>query len=292
MTATPVALDAVPGLRWSPRGYAALSGPLYELAGSLQARFDELAATWAAAPMAFPPFLAVTELQRIDYFGSFPHLASFAVHLDGDEDEMARFAAAPLAADGSAALTSLAPAHEVLTPAACYHLYVHFQGSALAEARYLTTTATCYRREAYYRPLERQWAFTMREVVAMGTGEEVRLFLARAREEVDGLAAAAGLPVRWVRATDPFFRPSTNPQYLMQRIDPTKHELAYGDGLAIGSINLHHDHFGRAFSIEREGIPATTGCVAFGVERWLAAIVREHGPEAENWPDLNGGTDG
>lgn len=289
MTEPTSSLENVPGLQWSPRGYAGLSGALYDLAGRLQAAFDRVAATWSAEPIAFPPFLPVTELQRIDYFGSFPHLASFPMHLDGDDDAVARFAADPIAGDGSAALmppTPLAPAHEVLTPAACYHLYVLFRGDALASARYLTTTATCYRREAYYRPLERQWAFTMREVVAIATPPEVAAFLAAAREQASAAAAAAGLPVRWEHATDPFFRPSTNPQYLMQRIDPTKYELVYGDGLAIASINLHHDHFGRAFAIDLDGVPATTGCLAFGVERWLAAIIREHGADAASWPEL------
>ena len=286
MTVTPIEVDALSGLRWSPRGYATLSGAPYQFVAALEARLDEVAAAFGAEPLQFPPFLPVAELQRIDYFGSFPHLATFATHLDGDDQRLASFAAAPLAADQSAAVHDHAPIHEVLTPAACYHLYVHFQGAAFAERRVFTTTATCYRREDYYRPLERQWAFTMREVVAMGTSDEVKEFLAEGRERVDALAADLGLPVRWEHATDPFFRPSRNPQYLMQRIDPTKHELIYGDGLAIGSINLHHDHFGRAFAIDRTpgDTPATTGCVAFGIERWLAAVVREHGLDPANWP--------
>lgn len=297
MTSLPRTLEETPGLRWSRRGYASLSGPLHALAGRVRARLDGLAATFGADPLAFPPFLPVAELQRIDYFGSFPHLATFPTHLDSREEreeDVAGFAAAPLGGDGRAALpsTGMAPVHEVLTPAACYHLYVHFQGETFTRPRVFTTTATCYRREASYHPLERQWAFTMHETVAMGTAGEVRDFLDEARDRADALAAAAGLPVRWEQATDPFFRPSKNPQYLMQRIDPTKHELVYGDGLAIASINLHHDHFGRAFGIGREsaGTPVTTGCVAFGVERWLAAIVREHGADPASWPDLGGGS--
>lgn len=284
MTAA-VSLEGIDGLRWSSRGYATLSGPLHTLARAVESKLDDVAATWSADPLAFPPFLPVAELQRIDYFGSFPHLATFPVHLGPDEEELARFAAAPLGADGTAQLGECEAVREVLTPAACYHLYVHMQGEQLTAPRFFTTTATCYRRETHYRPLERQWAFTMREVVCMGTAAEVRGFLDEAREKLDGLAVAAGLPVRWEEATDPFFRPSKNPQYLMQRIDPTKHEAVFGDGLAIGSVNMHHDHFGRAFGIERAGEPVTTGCVAFGIERWLAAIVRQHGADAGSWPE-------
>jgi len=69
----------------------------------------------------------------------------------------------------------------------------------------------------------------------------------------------------------------------MQQVDPTKFELVFDDRLAIGSTNLHHDHFGRAFDIVRDGEPVRTACVAFGIERWLAAFVHHFGPEGP-WP--------
>ena len=134
-------------------------------------------------------------------------------------------------------------------------------------------------------PLERQWSFTMREIVCMGTADEARTFLEKATAAVDRLTAGIGLPLRWEQASDPFFRASKNPQYLMQQVDPTKFELMFDDRLAIASTNLHHDHFGRAFDIERDGEPVRTACIAFGIERWLSAFVHHFGPEGP-WPDL------
>ncbi|MGH9226673.1 MAG: aminoacyl--tRNA ligase-related protein, partial [Acidimicrobiales bacterium] len=93
--------------------------------------------------------------------------------------------------------------------------------------------------------------------------------------------------VTWQAATDPFFRPAANPRYVMQVVDPTKHELVFagsGGDLALASVNLHHDHFGRAFDIRMGTAPAHTGCLAFGLERWLAAIIRHHGPDPSAWP--------
>ncbi|HVF14173.1 MAG TPA: hypothetical protein VM942_06200, partial [Acidimicrobiales bacterium] len=133
--------------------------------------------------------------------------------------------------------------------------------------------------------LERQWSFNMREIVCMGTTDEARAFLERATADVDQLVAGIGLPLRWEQANDPFFRASKNPQYLMQQIDPTKFELMFDDRLAIASTNLHHDHFGRAFDIERDGEPVRTACIAFGIERWLSAFVHHFGPEGP-WPEL------
>lgn len=274
-----------PGLTWAPNGQATLSGPLLALADRLDRRFVAMARRWEAEELRFPVLIAAAELERIDYFRSFPHLATFASCLDAGEANLERFTSGePVTGDGRVQLTELAAVREVLTPAACYHLYAHHRGQELTGPRWFTTRATCFRREEYYRPLERQWSFTMREIVVMGTAAEAQTFLEEATADVDALVEELGIPLSWAMATDPFFRPSRNPQYLMQRIDPTKHELLFEDRLAIASKNLHHDHFGRAFAIQRDAAPVHTACVAFGVERWLAAFVHHFGPDHSDWP--------
>lgn len=265
-------------------GYIALSGPLLELADRLDRRFCELAAWWSAEEHRFPPFLPATVLERIDWFRSFPQLANFPASLDADETNLAAFVEGePVDAEGTVHPTAFAPIRKVLTPAACYHLYDHFQGQTFDGVRYLTTRNTCFRRETHYIPLERQWSFSMREIVCMGTAEETRAFLEEGTAAVNEIVGRFELPVRWEQASDPFFRPSKNPQYLMQQVDPTKHELLFDDRLAIASTNLHHDHFGRAFKIQRHGEPVRTACIAFGIDRWVAAFVQQYGPEGP-WP--------
>ncbi|HVE45378.1 MAG TPA: hypothetical protein VNA57_01340 [Acidimicrobiales bacterium] len=281
---TPTAIEAA-GLTWRLSGQATLSGPLLDLADRLDRRFVSMSGSWGAEELRFPPLIAAAELERIDYFRSFPHLATFAACLGTEEANLETFTAGdPVGADGSLRLTELAPVTEVLTPAACYHLYAHYRGQVFTGPRWFTTRATCFRREEHYRPLERQWSFTMREIVIMGTAAEARVFLDEATAAVDALVEELGLPLGWTMATDPFFKPSRNPQYLMQRIDPTKHELLFEDRLAIASRNLHHDHFGRAFEIQREAAPVHTACIAFGLERWLAAFVHQFGPDDSRWP--------
>jgi hypothetical protein len=134
--------------------------------------------------------------------------------------------------------------------------------------------------------LERQWAFEMREVLVVGTAAEVDEFLLKAAEVVEELQSMLGITTEWTLATDPFFRPESSGAYLMQRLDPVKYEAVFRSRLAIASTNKHHDHFGRAFGISRNGEPATSGCVAFGLERWLAALVATHGPDATSWPPV------
>ena len=277
-------IDSVPGLRWVDNGQSVLSGPLLELAERLDARFLSWASHWDAEDHRFPPVLSASVLERIDWFRSFPQLATFPACLEDDESNLARFTdGQPVDAGGTVHPTDLAPISDVLTPAACYHLYDHHAGRRFHGPRYFTTRNSCFRREVEYVPLERQWSFSMREIVCMGTVEETRAFVDEATREVDRFVAGIGLPLEWEHASDPFFRPSTNPQYLMQQVDPTKSELMFEDRLAIASTNLHHDHFGRAFDIERDGEPVRTACVAFGIERWLSAFVHHFGPEGP-WP--------
>lgn len=278
------------GLSWHPSGQSSLSGPLLALAGRLDRAFLLLAAAlWGAREERHPASMPAGTLQRVDYLHSFPHQASFPVRLDPDEANLDAFRAGPvLGPDGDVRLTRLAPAREVLTPAACYHLYAGHEGTSLAGPLYLTTSNTCFRHEARYEPLRRQWSFTMREFVCMGSAPETEAFLAEGRSAVDLLLKRLDVAVEWSVATDPFFRPLQNPQYLMQRVQPSKHEAVYGGELAIGSANQHHDHFGAGFSITRDGGPASSACIAFGIERWLFALVRRHGTDPAAWPDPAG----
>lgn len=281
-----------PGHRWLENGQSALTGSLLRLYRRLDRQFLDWADAFGAEEYLFPTFIPARELERIDWFRSFPHLATFPVALAPDEANLRRFTQGPpVSADGEVAVGATAPVRDVLTPAACYHVYVHLRGRDLARPAYLTTRATCFRREAYYAPLERQWSFSMREIVCVGTAAEVQAFLDGCRATVAARFEAIGLPVAWQQATDPFFDPSRSAKYLAQRLDPIKTEMVYGGHLAIGSVNVHRNYFGEAFGIARDGEPAYTGCVAFGLERWLYAFLREFGPDEARWPAPEGRAD-
>jgi len=280
------AILAHPDLRW--RGeQSALGGTLLDLYRRLDAAFTRLGTREQAPEVMYPTLLAAEHLAKLDYFRSFPHLATFACNLDRAADNLSAFAKGEgVAADGSVALTKLDPVQQVLTPAACYHVYVDLAGQSLSGFRTLTTRATCFRRESHYLPLERQWSFGMREVVGLGTAEEVKAFLTRGRERVERFIAAIGLSIAWTAATDPFFDMSKNPKFLAQKLDPVKTEMVHAGRLAIGSINFHRNFFGETFAIDRAGEPVFSGCIAFGLERWIRALMEVHGPDAKAWPNI------
>ena len=190
----------------------------------------------------------------------------------------------------AAARDAVAPARAALAPAVCYHVYAALAGSTVAAPRYVTAQGTCWRHEGRRLvPLEREWAFTMREVVCVGAPGDVRAFLERAVCRVTDLADALDVTGLVVEATDPFFAPTGRGKLLVQRMKGLKRELllpiAPGHRIAAASFNDHETFFGEAFGIRLpDGTPASTGCVAFGLERWMLAFLAEHGADTDAWP--------
>ncbi len=273
-------LSQLQGLDWYENGQSALSGQLLALYRGLDALFADWSDQAHATAHHFPSFMPLRELQRLDYLQSFPHLATFPVTLDAERDNLSEFSQINIDNDAVIELTHTEPVKDILTPAACYHFYIHYQGQRLSSPLHLTTCCTCYRHEQYYRPLQRQWSFNMRELVCIGTEREVEQFLVAQQQRVSMLVERLGIEASWQAATDPFFRPEENPKYLAQKILPIKQELVLENGLAIASVNRHHDHFGRAFDIHRGDKTARSGCVAFGMERWLYALLQRFGTDA------------
>lgn len=280
------------GLRWSDRGHAAITGPLLELTRGCDAAFLSIAARWRAAEEEHSALIAAEDLAPVNYLASFPQLATFGVAVKREQDVLRACAES---ARGDASVTPgpdmLTTAKDILTPAACYHVYIQHSGRELDTPLLVTTQNTCFRRETHYEPLRRQWSFRMREIVCVGARQETERFLDRTRGMVDALAARLELPIEWKPASDPFFDPRANPGYLMQKLHPTKYEACYGD-LAIASVNMHEDHFGGAYGIRCDGRAATSGCVAFGLERWLFALTDRWGMAPEKWPDVRAAASG
>jgi seryl-tRNA synthetase len=286
-----MALDPSPALDghvWYPNGQSAYSGAALRLYRKLDDAFVSFGDSLGAVEHAFPPFIPATEMAKLDYFRSFQHLATFPIALDPSSANLQRFVAEePLDESGAIRLTECCPTKDVLTPSACYHFYILLQNQRIDATRHLTTRATCFRREAAYTPLERQWAFGMRELVCIGTEADVTGFLSQMRERVDAFCKRVDLPVRWDKATDPFFNPAQNPKYIAQKLSPIKSEIIFGKGLAIGSVNYHRTYFGETFGMTLpSGEPAFSGCIGFGLDRWVYAWKERFGANESNWPTL------
>lgn len=277
-------------LRWDSSGQSGLSGDLLELFKALDHAIIKLSSDFTIKEHFFPTLIPISELTKVDYLHSFPQHATFPVHMERNHENLEAFRKSTVI-DDVVQLTNISPVTEILTPAACYHFYIHYQSQNLNEPLYLTTKCRCFRNEEYYKPLERQWNFSMREIVCVGSMEEIQTFISAMRKNVESFIESVGLPINWDVATDAFFDPDNNPKYLMQKLQPNKTEMVFDHRLAIGSINLHRNYFGESFSITRNDEPAHSACVAFGLERWVAAILHNFGSDRSDWPTAALGMD-
>jgi seryl-tRNA synthetase len=269
-------------------GISGLRGPVVSLLREIERALLDVALSETSDDWVTPAGVAFETLERARYFASFPQWLTAASHLSGDEAALEQIASS--ANPANVACSSLADADIALPPAICYNTYAALADSVITTPVLMTAQGTCWRHEGErLAPLERGWAFTMREIVCVGAERDVKEFLDRCVERVSTLERAAGLDCELVAASDPFFAPTARGRAALQRIKALKHELEFrfadGKPLAIASFNDHELFFGEAFGISlRDGTAAWSGCVAFGVERWLLAILASHGLDQSDWP--------
>lgn len=230
-----------------------------------------------AANIRYPSLIHVTDLDRLNYFRNFPHLALCACAISDSacadyskkQDNLLRLDH-----------RRLQSAEFCLPPAACYNVYLSMRGQRLSGTRCVTTVANCFRNEDHYQGLRRLRAFTLREIVFVGRGEEVKTYLRKYRAIALQFLGELGLPVEVKHASDPFFDKASTAARAT-RIFPTKEELLYGGTLAIASLNYHRRFFAERCGIAMEDEPAHTGCIGFGLERWVYSLIEHFGADTQ-----------
>ena len=265
-------------------GVTALRGDVATLMRALEHAIASLCSLETVDEWHVPPAIDFVTLARADYFASFPQWLTLVSHLSDDPLALARVA------EYNEPREAAAPPRVALNPAVCYHVYAAFAGDVVDTPKIVTAQSECWRHEGHrHATLEREWAFTMREIVCIGSDDDARAFVDRCIERVSELARALDLDATLALATDPFFAPAARAKLMLQQLKELKRELLLPLGphnrVAASSFNLHDTFFGEAFDIRlRNGKPATSACVAFGLERWLLAFLVRHGPDAARWP--------
>jgi seryl-tRNA synthetase len=247
---------------------------------------DEETRADRASVMRFPPLLPRRDFERSEFAKAFPHLGCVVHAFDGDADRHRMMQERIETGGDWSEFVKMTDA--VLTPAACYPVYTTLSGVLPEHGRLFDVSSYCFRHEPSPDPM-RMLAFRMREQVRAGTPADVVAFreswILRARELFERLAVAA-YPAP---ASDPFFGRGGRLLALTQAEQRLKFELLVSihsdQPTAVMSFNYHQDHFGRVFDFRtRDGEPAHTACVGFGLERIAIALFHTHGFVLDAWP--------
>jgi hypothetical protein len=220
-----------------------------------------------AGEISAPPVYPVDELANLDLYVNFPHLALVAGGLRTPASGPAKGRFTP---------EQVTEQHLGLSTATCFAAYLLYQDTRVAPDTLVTLVNRCFRNESRFEGLRRLLSFQMREIVAIGSFEHTQAVIARFRERIEEFLGRLSLDVEVQAATDPFFQGGA--RALLQRLEPVKYEFQV-DGVAIASVNTHRNFFGERcrITVGEDDTVAFTGCVAFGLERWVGVLTDRYG---------------
>jgi seryl-tRNA synthetase len=279
------------------------SGPGYFIFGPLisrlvtyvESRLLDVADEMHASPYRVPALIPPAYLQRVQYLKHFPHSLTFVTHLRSDLQKIQSFSE-EVSSKGIVGMSAngrlYAPMPAMLAPTICHHIYFALSDTVVPpEGLIVTASGNCFRYESINMvSLERVWNFSMREIIFIGTEEQVNSRLNEVRGRIREILGDLLISHRVMTANDPFFIGTYRNAAAYQNAFELKLEVCADlpykrDTIAAGSYNRHEDFFGRTLNIRlADGKPAHSGCVGLGFERLALAFIAQHGLDTNRWP--------
>lgn len=179
----------------------------------------------------------------------------------------------------------------VLSPSACFPLYEKLRHKKIDGNKIYTMLQNVFRNEGRFNwtELTRLQDYYVREIVMIGDHD----FILETRKEIldKTIKFMNDLKIQYSVqvAADPFVVPRMRKYKLIQKFNEVKYEVKLNimpnDTISCASYNLHGTSFSGKFKFETNNIPVTeSGCVGFGIERWIIAFLAQHGLDIDNWP--------
>lgn len=276
-------------------GFYSLQGDFLRVFHAINRSVRRMAADVDAVEQEHPAVWPVRLFKMIDYFHEFPHQMILCAAVKDDYASRAEFAKRfgkdqPFE---SVPMDSLmGDSTYGLQPAVCDCTYYSLENVAAHEDTYYTTYNKVFRNErSATNRLDRLTNFSVRDIMFVGREEFVLEARQKLIEVLSRFLVSLELSAKIETANDPFFANDSAMKSVFQNAHRLKYELLariphLGREIAVGSINLHTDFFGKAFTIRlRDGRTAFSGCIGVGMERITYALFCQHGPVLRQWPE-------
>lgn len=289
-------LEAKGDVRSIGPGLFAFRGDFLRVRTALDGRIKSLATRFGADELAYPPLWPVPLLRNINYFHDFPHLVLVPSGVKPEYHARSVFAERFSKNSGHAVIAcsaenGLAPAQNVLAPTVCDCCYWLLRDRRDVSDGLFTIHGQVFRNESSFDGrLDRLTAYTMREIVMVGSENYVLDRRAALIDEVTKLMVDLDLACNVKAADDPFFCNDALQKSAFQNLAQLKYEvevpLFSGRATAIASVNLHNDFFSKSYDFEDgDGVHPFSACIGFGYERMAYALFCRHGAELSAWPN-------
>ncbi len=275
-------------------GLYLFQGAFWRVFQGLHDHVRDLAKTYDAVEQEYPALWPVDLFRRINYFKEFPQQVILAAAVENSFDARNRFAhhyANDHDYERVSAKDHLADCSYGLQPAVCDVCYYTLSHATDYQNRIYTTYNKVFRNErSQTDSLDRLLAFSVRDIMFVGDEGFVLGIRQRLIEDLSRFLQTLNLNCRIEAANDPFFSNDAALKNVFQYASRLKYELLArlnhsGEYIAVGSINLHLDFFGKAFNIR---LPDRTcvhsGCIGIGFERLAYALYCQYGHDVDAWP--------
>lgn len=278
----------------SPGSYA-ISGLFLSVKRYFERSIDELAdEVFAHSYVSYemPDLIPIAEYSRGGYFDTFPHHIMFASTLRNDIDVIDRFAHEK--GNDPSLFNEMKPPRAVLRTAACMPLYPLLQNATFTAGKpgRFVVAGHCFRNEeGNAKELERLNEFNMKELVVVGSPDQVTSFIEEGSKIWLRWQKLFGLNMSIATANDSFFASNYRKLKLFQLLGSSKVECRWlvpgsGSYIACSSTNVHRTHFTKTYNIRMADANSFchSGCLAFGLERLSYALLSQLGLDASAWP--------
>ncbi|KWX81446.1 hypothetical protein AMQ83_34190 [Paenibacillus riograndensis] len=252
------------------------------------AKFKSFAEEVKAEERVYPTLLPVDVYKKTGYLKSSPQYSIFCCDV---LENMESISVLNELADRSGIHSILSEPALALSPSACFHTYKELENQCLEISQSLTFTQKVFRNEGRFNWNEfgRLRDYHVREIVFIGDAQYVINQRNKIMDKAINLMQELNLAGQIVTASDPFIIPDMQTYKKIQLLEKSKYELLLSTSeetsLACASFNLHGISFTKAFHIEVENTQrAVTGCIGFGIERWVLAFMSQYGINYEQWP--------
>ncbi|KAF6569875.1 hypothetical protein JDW19_21555 [Paenibacillus polymyxa] len=270
-------------------GLISLAGSALKLYEFLDRCFLQLLEGYETNRRKYPVLLPLTTYTSTRYLATSPQYAMFCCPAKESMDDISMLQKQVGIGDFADLLDR--PKY-AFSPSACFHLYEELRGETLVGNTIYTFRQNVFRNEGRFNwgELTRLRDYTVREVVFIGDDESVYEF----REDMTGrilqLLEQLELDFEIRVASDPFIVPEMQKYKTVQARNRLKYECKIvkddSSSIACASLNMHGPAFSQAFQFSVNGKERTaSGCIGFGLERWVIAFLLQHGCDEEAWPD-------
>lgn len=255
-------------------------------------QFEQIALLLGAERRIYPTLIPIMEFQKTGYLKTSPQYAIFCSDAKEQVDVLENLDE-NVASQKLDESNSLCTPQYVLSPAACLHVYIEYKNQEIEGTKVITFVQNVFRNEGKkgFKDLGRLRDYHVREIVFIGKHSFIVEKRKKALELTLNLAEKLGMKLKSEVACDPFILPRLQKYKKIQKAEKSKIEvqLSVGEDKSISgsSYNLHGTAFTYPFKISIQGGElAETGCVGFGIERWIVAFIKQFGEEPSRWPKL------